>query len=56
MQIPDFDDKDLGILALLIIAIVWTIFGDITQNVVHDVVIALAGIITGVKLNGGSKE
>ena len=52
----DFDDKDLGIIALLLIAIFWIIFSAGAGTVVHDIVLAIASVITGSKLAEGGKK
>ncbi len=49
----DFDDKDLGILALLVIALVAVFHGDMdpnTQAVVSATIAGIAGFVTGKKI------
>ena len=48
----DFDDKDLGIMALLLIAIFSLIFmGSDSREIIKAIVSAIAGIVTGRRLD-----
>ena len=55
MEVPNFDDKDLAIVSVLLIAIVamsvmaWTKMGDITSVVTHSVT-CLGSLAIGRKL------
>lgn len=53
----EFTDKDLGILCLTLIAFVWAVCGwSDGGTVVHDIVIAIAGVMTGTTLSKGENK
>lgn len=53
----NFDDKDLGIIGLVAIAVCAMLFtpGDPAVALIRDIVIAIAGVMTGRAMNGNGK-
>jgi hypothetical protein len=54
----NFDDKDLGILGLVAIAVfaMWLKPGDPAVALIRDIVIAIAGVMTGRAMNGNGAK